>query len=119
MCWSPKGWSRSGREMVARRRALETEVGQLNDQVRKYEASARAALALWSVALLPALAKACSDRKVGTRLVSFTAKGLDLASLVIQVPPLLLLNIVLLSLKLHLPLTLLLCPAVVPGDVGS
>ena len=26
-------------KMVARRRALETEVGQLNDQVRKYEAS--------------------------------------------------------------------------------
>ena len=68
--------------------------------------SARAALALWSVALLPALAKACSDRKVGTRLVSLTAKGLDLASLVVQVLlPLLLLSIVLLSLTLHLLLS--------------
>ena len=61
--------------------------------------SSRAALALWSVALLPALAKACSDRKVGTRLVSLTAKGLDLASLVVQVLPLLL------SLTLHLLLS--------------
>ena len=67
--------------------------------------SARAALALWSVALLPALAKACSDRKVGTRLVSLTAKGLDLASLVVQVLLLILLHVFLLSVTLHLLLS--------------
>ena len=45
----------------------------------------RMALALWSVCLLPSLCKACSDRRSGSRLISWTAKSLDLASLAMQV----------------------------------
>ena len=45
----------------------------------------RMALTLWSTSLLPALCKACSDRRAGSRLVSWTAKCLDLASFVMQV----------------------------------
>ena len=45
----------------------------------------RMALALWSVCLLPSLCKACSDRQSGSRLISWTAKSLDLASLAMQV----------------------------------
>lgn len=47
--------------------------------------TARSALALWSVCLLPALCKACSDRRAGSHLISYGAKLLDLASLGVQV----------------------------------
>ena len=45
----------------------------------------RMALALWSVCLIPSLFKACSDRRAGRHLISWTAKALDLVSLAIQV----------------------------------
>ena len=48
-------------KMVARRRALETEVAQLNEQVRKYEASARAALTKGDQALALEVAQRIAD----------------------------------------------------------